>query len=99
MLVALMDRAALDEDFADCTRIPSTSGVRAGAAIFRAGSVEAASTDTDTRFAALSLVAPFAYIRMFRHERITARDKRMVLDDLLQRFATPEYLASLAERQ
>lgn len=100
VLVALMDRAALDEDFAKLHKDTVNQRRSRGAAIFRAG-VRSGSIrkDTDTRFAALSLVAPFAYIRMFRHERITARDKRMVLDDLLQRFATPEYLASLAERQ
>jgi AcrR family transcriptional regulator len=89
VLIALLDRAARDHDFARLHRRMLDERRSRVVAIFRAG-IRAGTIKkgTDVHEALVALVSPFAYMSLVRHERIRPRDVQRVLRDVLDRYGT-----------
>lgn len=90
ILVAILDRAARDDDFAELhQRIFDEKHSRA-AAVLRAGIRSGAiKKGTDMADALAALRGPLLYISLVRHERIQPSDVQRVLADFLSRFSAP----------
>jgi len=86
-LVALIDRAARDDEFAAMHRA-LTDARRSRAAQVIADGIDAGHLDatTDLDAALEALTAPFLYIRMIRHDAVADTDIKRVLGDFLDRF-------------
>ncbi len=86
-LVALIDRAARDDDFAAMHRALTDARRSRAAGVITAG-VDAGhlapAIDLDAALEALT--APFLYIRMIRHDEVAETDIKRVLVDFLDRF-------------
>lgn len=95
-LVALIDRAARDDEFAAMHRA-LTDARRSRAASVIAEGVEAGTLAAaiDLGAALEALTAPFLYIRMIRHDEVADTDIERVLEDFLVRFgADPAALSN-----
>jgi AcrR family transcriptional regulator len=98
-LVALIDRAARDDDFAAMHRA-LTDARRSRAASVIAEGIEAGTLASaiDLGAALEALTAPFLYIRMIRHDVVGDTDIERVLGDFLDRFGADPAPASTGRR-
>lgn len=86
-LVALIDRAARDEDFAAMHRaLTDARRSRAAGLVALGAQAGVLAPGTDLSAALEALTAPFLYIRMIRHDEVTDTDIKRVLEDFLDRF-------------
>lgn len=90
MLVAILDRAARDADFADLHQHIFDERHSRAAAVLRSGIRSGAiKKGTDISDALAALRGPLLYISLVRHEQIKPTDIRRVLKDFLDRFSPP----------
>lgn len=95
VLIALLDRVARDQEFAELYRAIFDERRSRAASIFRNGVRKGEfRKGIDIAEAVVAFLAPFTYLSIVRHEQIKPRHVQRVIDDLFERFGTAEASAS-----